>query len=265
MARLLASGKNVVAAPVGLGFPATLDEDLLGRLTEACRTGGSSFYSGGVNPDANMEIIAAAASMCQEVDSISLAEMYSLEGYAEPTLYMGFGIGLPPGTAPQEMWSYVWGPLMNLMAHGFRIELNEFLHFHEVAVSPRTLVAAGGYRVEEGTVSAVHHSISGLADGECRIVAQGYYWVGDYPAEWLAPPDPSGYRVEIKGRPDLSLSYSITGQGMHEDTACLIATGMRLLNAIPAVCEAEPGIRSFFDLPPLNKRIPRAGRPTSER
>ena len=62
-------------------------------------------------------------------------------------------------------------------------------------------------------------------------------------------------RVEIIGRPNILqetvLSDADTGDG--NGGGCL-ATGMRVFNAIPAVCAAAPGILSALDLPVIPGR-----------
>ena len=40
-----------------------------------------------------------------------------------------------------------------------------------------------------------------------------------------------------------------------ERTAGIVATAMHCVNAVPYVCDAAPGIRTYLDLPPVAGRI----------
>ena len=61
------------------------------------------------------------------------------------------------------------------------------------------------------------------------------------------------FEVEVIGDPPLKCVY----HGLHPATTeagllrneGIVATAMHCVNAIPYVCEAEPGIRSYLDLP----------------
>jgi hypothetical protein len=44
------------------------------------------------------------------------------------------------------------------------------------------------------------------------------------------------------------------GESGDHNEAGLLTTAMRVLNAIPAVCEAEPGLLSVLDLPLVSGR-----------
>ena len=67
-------------------------------------------------------------------------------------------------------------------------------------------------------------------------------------------PEGERFEVEFDADPPLKASF----HGMHPPTstartstatAGIVATAMHCVNAIPYVCDAEPGIRTFMDLP----------------
>jgi hypothetical protein len=61
----------------------------------------------------------------------------------------------------------------------------------------------------------------------------------------VAPEWPGGDNsITIEGKPRMQINV---GPFWIDDG--LLATGMHALNAIPYVCEAGPGIRTFLDLP----------------
>jgi 4-hydroxy-tetrahydrodipicolinate reductase len=71
----------------------------------------------------------------------------------------------------------------------------------------------------------------------------------DIAPDWPQPPGKGGYTVLIEGSPNIRCELSMEGDGGDENSAGLIVTAMRLLNAVPAVCEAPPGLLSALDVP----------------
>jgi 2,4-diaminopentanoate dehydrogenase len=67
--------------------------------------------------------------------------------------------------------------------------------------------------------------------------------------EWPQPAGHSGYRVIVTGNPSYTCDVQMMGDDGDHNTGGLIGTAGRIVNAIPAVCEAEPGILSVLDLP----------------
>jgi len=62
-------------------------------------------------------------------------------------------------------------------------------------------------------------------------------------------PQGSGYRIEIEGEPHVHLELALSSDlGDHNHAGCL-ATAMHVVNAIPHVVAAEPGVLSMLDLP----------------
>ena len=109
--------------------------------------------------------------------------------------------------------------------------------------------------IAAGTVSAVRFEVVGLAGGRRVISAEHVTRTrADQAPDWPQPPAglASVHRVAIEGSPpltlDLSLSAGPTGRGG------LLATAMRVVNAIPAVCDAPPGLVTALDLPLAPRR-----------
>ncbi len=76
---------------------------------------------------------------------------------------------------------------------------------------------------------------------------------GFYPDHWPKPKD--GWTVSIEGDPSFQTHFmSLASLGRREATigdhvqAASVATAMQAVNAIPALCEAEPGWRSSVEL-----------------
>ena len=89
--------------------------------------------------------------------------------------------------------------------------------------------------------------IIGLIDGEERLVVEHVTRLRDDDApDW---PQGEGYRILIDGEPNLKLEIQLSSDhGDHNHAGCL-ATAMHVVNAIPAVVAAEPGVLTVLDLP----------------
>lgn len=89
--------------------------------------------------------------------------------------------------------------------------------------------------------------IVGLVDGVERLVVEHVTRLRDEDApDW---PQGGGYRIEITGEPHVRVDLSLSSDlGDHNHAGCL-ATAMHVINAIPAVVAAEPGIVTLLDLP----------------
>ena len=65
----------------------------------------------------------------------------------------------------------------------------------------------------------------------------------------MAPAISIGHRVVVTGNPSYTCDVQMMGNDGDHNTAGLVGTAARLVNAIPAVCAAEPGIATYLDLP----------------
>ena len=86
-----------------------------------------------------------------------------------------------------------------------------------------------------------------MAGGEERIVVEHVTRLRDEDGpDW---PQGSGYRIVVEGEPHLKIELELGSDlGDHNHAGCL-ATAMHVVNAIPHVVEAEPGIVTMLDLP----------------
>ena len=73
----------------------------------------------------------------------------------------------------------------------------------------------------------------------------------------LAPDWPTGngsYRVMIKGTPAMKLEYEFCDERGDHAVGGVVLTATRIVNAIPAVCAATPGLLTVLDLPLITGR-----------
>jgi 4-hydroxy-tetrahydrodipicolinate reductase len=96
-------------------------------------------------------------------------------------------------------------------------------------------------------MAGLRFEVQGIVGGRPAIVIEHVTRLDDTVApDW---PQGNGYRIEIKGSPSFTVDLEMEGEDGDHNTGGLIGTAMRLLNAVPAVCAAPPGMVSTFDLP----------------
>lgn len=253
LCRMLAQGKNVVNTSfVPLLYPAAAGEGVLDKLEAACQSGGTSFYTSGIDPGfGNAGLAIHALALCKEVRAIRMSEIVNYATWDNPfTLFeiMGFGkpdtshsLLLAPGST-----TLAWGPVLHLVAAGLGLKLDDVRETHEILLADKDITIASG-TVATGTVSGMRFEIIGLVDGEERIVVEHVTRLRDEDApHW---PQGSGYRIDITGEPHVHLELALSSDlGDHNHAGCL-ATAMHVVNAIPAVVEATPGVKTILDLP----------------
>jgi hypothetical protein len=111
-------------------------------------------------------------------------------------------------------------------------------------------VPAGGGVVKAGTVGAVASDFFMSSGGTERLhFSQIWKVAGDVPTGWEGDRNPeSFYQIRIEGTPSYNVVWQPHGDGMHD---ALYATAATVVNAIPFVCDAPPGVRTQLDLPTL--------------
>ena len=266
--RMLRSGKNVVGVQASMNYPQIHGAELVQALEDACSEGGASYYPTGINANGSQTVLASLASMCQRVESTYLCEMYNFATYEDPEVFGYFGYGLTPEQAASHdlrpLFEYLFGPALHMTARWFGAELDEVRWDQEVALAERD-VTAPLFSLQEGTVSAIRFNLDGYVQGERRVTQAGCYWLGDYPQHWEPPPGEGGYRIAIKGEPDMQIQWATRTKNESfrgplakprgpEDLAImggLMATAARAVNSIPELCRAEPGIVTLCDQSPL--------------
>ena len=254
MAKLLASGKNVVSCSmVGLVHPTTLNEMFTKQLTDACEEGGTSFLTSGIDPGfANDTLPLVLSGLCEHWSEIRVQEIINYATYNQPETIvdiMGFGKPLDhtPVLLMPGMLGFAWGGTLRLLAEGLGVELEDIREVHERRPATRPL-QIGPYPIQEGTTAALRFEVQGIVDGKPALIVEHVTRLDDDLApEW--PKSNGSYRVLIEGVPSMQVEYEF--QDEHGDHAVggVLLTATRIVNAIPSVCDAAPGLLSALDLP----------------
>jgi len=256
MARILESGKNVVSSSVvALVYPPHVDPGMRAPLERACAEAKVSCFTSGIDPGwANDLLPLVLTSSSEYVEELRVMEIVNYATYAQPTVLfdtMGFGQALDakPLLLIPGVLSFAWGGVVKVLGAGLGIEIDELREVHERKPALEKIDLGFGV-VEEGTTAAMRFEVQGYVDGKQRVVLEHVTRLDDALApEWPQPAGHSGYRVIVKGNPNYQLDVQMMGDDGDHNTAGLVGTAGRIVNAIPAVCRADPGLLSVLDLP----------------
>jgi hypothetical protein len=256
--RILESGKNVVSSSiVPLVHPQSFFAETREKLEAACRKGRSSFWTSGIDPGfANDLLPLVLSGLCEKWQEIRCQEIINYATYDQPQVLfetMGFGkpldhvsLLLAPGSI-----TFAWGGTIRLLAEALGVELEDIRERHErrPAVKP---IAIGAHVVEPGTMAALRFELEGIVGGRPAIVVEHVTRLDDDLApEW---PQGRGYNVIISGVPSLRCNLDFADETGDLAMGGVLLTATRLVNAIPAVCAAPPGLLSALDLPLVTGR-----------
>ncbi|HEY0904142.1 MAG TPA: diacylglycerol kinase [Marmoricola sp.] len=255
---LLEAGIDVVgSAPGTLQYPwGTMPEKVIEKVEAAAKAGGASVYITGVDPGFASDLIPLAlASTCQRVEQIRCYELADYATYdGAEVMFDLMGFGKPVTDTPllflPGVLGFAWGTAIRMMAAGLGVEVDDIVEDWEAEPAPESYDIAAG-RIEKGTIAALKFSITGMVAGKPAIVVEHVTRTrDDLRPDWARPPSGGGaYRVEITGEPSYVVDIvPSSAHGDHNHAAIVAACG-RIVNAIPDVVAAKPGIRTTLDLP----------------
>jgi 4-hydroxy-tetrahydrodipicolinate reductase len=259
VARILAAGKNVVSSSVvPLVHPKSFFPEVRDRLAEACRTGRTSFFTSGIDPGfANDLLPLVLSGLCGPWEEIRIQEIINYATYDQPqVLFETMGFGQPMDATPLLLTpgtlAFAWGGTIRLLADGLGLELEDIRQTYEKLPALRA-VRIGARTVEPGTMGALRFEVQGIVGGRPVVVVEHVTRIDDA----LAPAWPQGkgsYRVLVKGNPGMRCEYEFWDEHGDHAVGGVLLTATRIVNAIPAVCQAAPGLLSALDLPLVTGR-----------
>jgi 2,4-diaminopentanoate dehydrogenase len=256
IARCLRAGLDVVSTSiVPLIYPPAADRSTLALLEDACEQGGSSCFTSGIDPGwANDLLPLVLAGTCERVDSIRMMEVVNYATYdAASVLFdtMGFGrtVDETPLLLLPGVLTHAWGPVVTVVAAGLGVELDAIEEWHERVPAERDIQIDAG-TVAEGTAGALRFEVRGMVAGRPRVVLEHVTRLADEQMpDWPQPVGSGCYRVVIEGNPSMTVDVAARGEDGDHNTGNLVTTVGRVLNAVPDVRAAPPGLLSVLDLP----------------
>ncbi len=269
MVSILRAGKNVVSCSVvPLVFPDAVDGALTDPLRQAALDGGASFFTTGIDSGfANDVLPLVLTGVSRAIESVRVTEMFNYATYPDRSaVYEILGFGQPPEypafAAQPGMFVFAWGPVLHQLAAGLGVTIDNIEETIERVPADDAFDTPTGH-LAAGTIAAMRSTLPGYVGGQVTFVLDHVTRMRDdialdWPQPHIAiPPKDLGYgpasgrglyRVEIEGSPSMRCEFEMAEDHDH-DLGARIAGASRMVNAIPAVCAAPPGLLSALDLP----------------
>ena len=197
----------------------------------------------------------ALAGTCQSIQQVRCMEIVDYATYDSATVMfdvMGFGKPLDeiPMLLQTGVLSMAWGSVIRQIAAGLGVDLDGIEEMYVREPAPEDFDISAGH-IAKGTAAALRFEVIGIVDGAPAVVLEHVTRLReDLCPEWPQPAQEGGsYRIEITGEPSYAVDVCLGSPNGDHNHAGLVATAMRVVNAIPAVVAAAPGIRTTLDLP----------------
>jgi hypothetical protein len=269
--RILETGLDVVT-PLGWIYPKRVDTS---EVERACAAGGSTLHGTGIHPGGITERFPLMVSgLSRSITHVRAEEFSDIRTYAAPEVV---GEMMMFGKTPDEAKASPMGKLLaggffqsiDMVADALGVTLDEEKRTtHSIAVATRAIDTPIG-EIPAGHVAAQRFCWQGLVAGEPVITAAVNWHMGSEGFEPIPGTDPEvvwswgeqgpRFEVGITGDPDTLLTF----KGWHPHSVAeglvrnegVVVTAMHCVSAIPYVCEAGPGIKTYLDLPLMAGRV----------
>lgn len=252
LCRVLGAGVDVVTTRGEFHHPPSMAPDVRAQVSEACERGGTSIHSTGSSPGFVTEALPLVlASIQRRLTAYRIDEFADLSRRDSPDLLLRvMGFGREPEAFGPARWAHgaaAFGPSLRAFADAVGLPLDDVVSTGEVAVATRPVDIAAG-RLEAGRVAAQRMIVEGRRGAEALVTFRAtWYCTAEIDADWDL--GATGWRVAVDGDAplDVEMRFPVPLERMAATSPGYTAN--RAVNAVPAVCEAAPGIRTTADLP----------------
>jgi 4-hydroxy-tetrahydrodipicolinate reductase len=142
-----------------------------------------------------------------------------------------------------------WGSIVYQLAKALDVTLDSVEESYLRFPAPEDFDIPTG-TIAKGTQAALRFEVRGIVNGTPRLVLEHVTRLRDDLApDWPQPAGHGCYRVVVSGEPNYTVDLQLLGTDGDHNTAGLKATAMRLINALPHVVAAPPGLVTALDLP----------------
>lgn len=233
------AGLDVVSTCEELSYPWKRHPEVSKRLDAAGREGGAALVGTGINPGYLMDSLPLMLTApCLRVDSIRVVRMMNSARRRIP-----FQTKVGSGLAPAEFRAKIDGKAItghvglmesiNLIADGLGWTLDRIEETPPEAVIAERETPSGVGPIPAGRVAGLKSMAKGYR-GKDVLISLEFTAHAGVPEEYD--------EVLIKGLPDIH--QRVLG-GVHGDTGTIAM----VINAIPRIAGAAPGLRTLLDLP----------------
>lgn len=239
-------GINVITSAEEMAFPQAQEPELAVKLDEIAKKNGVTVLGTGINPGLIMDLLVILwTGACETVDHIVSRRVNSLSPFG-PAVMEEQGIGMEVEEfnrkkAEGTMAGHVgFAESVGMITKALGWKLDKFEQDMEPIVTDVDRKSPYGF-AKAGQVAGVAMKGWGYVDGEMKIEM-------DHPQQ-IEPEQVgvhTGDYVEIKGIPPVNMVNTPEIEGG-------IGTMAMILNTIPHVINARPGLKTMIDIP-----VPRA-------
>lgn len=261
--RILRASVNIVTSAEFLTGRNLSDEQRT-AVEAAAKQGGATIFGSGMNPGFAQMVAAISSGVSTNVRHASMTESVDVSQFIGDANFESVGWGRPrgdPGHADDvRRGTVVFAEAVDVFARLMGVDLDEICCDVVFAHTTEDVVA-DGVSIPAGHVGGMDVKWYGTVDGR-EVLAVNQRWVASRSLEpaWNIE---HGYRVEIIGDPNVYVKVDLMPTA--EDLADLTPRRMRgiglritaapLVNAIPAVCAAAPGIATYAELRAISARL----------
>ncbi|MDV6276652.1 dihydrodipicolinate reductase [Rhodococcus erythropolis] len=271
--RALAAGAVVVTPSVyALYDPKSAPPELRDPVEAAAKAGGGALFVSGIDPGWGNDILPILVSgLAGTIDQIRCQEIFDYTTYEQPDsvrYLIGMGQPMdyePPMVAP-SVPTMVWGGQIRLIARALGVELDEIRETLLRRPLEETVSTEHMGEFAAGTQGALRFEVQGIVGGEPLIVIEHVTRIHPSCArDWPLPPDggDGAHKVIVEGRPRIEINVEASDEGGNRAAGGNATAVGRLVNAIPWLRQAGPGLYDALDVP-LTPGVGKLGARNSE-
>ncbi len=247
-----------MVTPLGWFYPPGEER---AQLDAVCRAAGVTLHGTGIHPGGITERFPLMVSaLSGSITRVRAEEFSDIRTYGAPDVIRDWMLfGKTPEESRQSIMAEALGAGFRQSVHMVADELGfdldpDLRTTHEMAVATAPIDSPIG-PIAPGRVAAQRFRWEGLVDGEPVVTAAVNWLMGEEHLDppWRFGPDGEHFEVEITGDPDCLVTFrklhpASIEAGLARNPG-IVATAMHCVNAVPYVCEAEPGLRTYLEMP----------------
>ncbi len=239
-------GVNVITSAEEMSYPKAQQPELAAEMDRLAKANGVSILGTGINPGLMMDLLAICLTGCMtDVESVQCRRVNSLSPFG-PAVMEEQGVGLTVeaferGVADGTLAGHVgFAESVGMIAEALGWKVDKFEQQMKPIVTSVDRKSPYGF-AKAGDVAGVNMTGQGYVDGAAKIDM-----IHPQQIEPEMEGTHTGDYIVLKGSPAVSMAINPEVDGG-------IGTIAMIVNMIPHVINARPGLRTMLDLP-----VPRA-------
>jgi len=260
LTRLLSSGINVITTRNEFFYGAAMDPVIRSRIEAACQQGGTSIHATGSSPGFSTTTMPLTlVNPMRRLDALTIDEYADIPASVGPAMIKRMGFGSPVESSvidPALLAPAVIGYQQSIaaLADAIGLPLDGFEVRGDIARATTPYTLSDGWIIEEGTMAGQRLTVAGMRKGKEFISFRAHWFcTQQLDPDWDIGGE--GWLFTTKGDAPMQarVTYGRTDEGYSEHLAGY--TAHPAVNAIPYVVQAQPGIVTIFDMPPIIARF----------